>query len=337
RRSGRLSPHLPQLALVLVHLLWLGIFVEKFVRIPLTSGFDATNHLRYVELLRGTGAVPLPSDGWSTYHPPLYYALVAALQGTLGALGPAWSGIGTKALSFAAGLGQVWLAFALARVLAPARPPVAALAVLFAGCLPLNLYSSAYVSNEPLHAFWFGLAALLTTRALSRGRVRPADAWAVGGALGLALLTKVTALVAAGVAVACLLSHAALLERARPARLLALAAGLAGPPGARSRPRRPPAGSTRAICVSTALPWSATGTSRECAGGRSRASTPPPTTWASANPCACPCWRASTPSPTRSTRASGATAGSQVARRPRGCPSSGAGLGPRSATGSRCR
>jgi hypothetical protein len=60
--------------------------------------------------------------------------------------------------------------------------------------------------------------------------VRIGDAFAIGGAVGLALLTKVTALVVAGVAGACLVGRAALVGRARPARLAALAAGLALPP-----------------------------------------------------------------------------------------------------------
>ena len=229
-RVGAFSARLPALALALVHAIWLWLFATRFAHISLTTGFDATNHLRYVELLRSTHELPLPSDGWSTYHPPLFYVLAAGLQASFAPLGPAWSAIATKAVSFAAGLGQVWLAFGLARALAPGRAVLAALAVLFAGCLPLNLYSSAYVSNEPLHAFFFGLAALLTARALARGRVRIGEACAIGIALGLALVTKVTALVAAAVAGGCIVAQAALVERARPARLGALAAGLALPP-----------------------------------------------------------------------------------------------------------
>jgi len=227
-RIGALSAWLPRLALLLVHGIWLALFAFKFSRIPLTAGFDASNHLHYVELLRSTHALPLPSDGWSTFHPPLFYALVAVLAG----LGPAWGAIAAKTVSFAAGLGQVWIALGLARVLLPDRPGSAAVAVLFAGFLPLNLYSAAYLSNEPLHAFWFGLAALLTARALARCRVRTGDALAIGIVLGLALLTKLTAVVAAGVSGGCILARAAVVERARPPRLAALAAALALPPAA---------------------------------------------------------------------------------------------------------
>ena len=38
-----------------------------------------------------------------------------------------------------------------------------ALAVAAAGLLPMNVYMSAYVSNEPLHAAWVSLALLLAS------------------------------------------------------------------------------------------------------------------------------------------------------------------------------
>jgi hypothetical protein len=228
-RLARRPTLAPPLALGLVALAWIALFATSFTAIPLTAGFDATNHLRYVELLREKRALPLPGDGWSTFHPPLYYGLAAALQTAGERISAGAGATAVKLLSFAAGLGQGVLAAALAAALVPGRPFVAAVAALFAGCLPLNLYMAAYVSNEPLHAFWFGLATLLGVRVLSPGRARLTAGVALGAALGLALVTKVTALVAAALAGAMVLAHALLVERARPARLLALALALAVP------------------------------------------------------------------------------------------------------------
>lgn len=181
-------------------------------------------------LLRERHALPPATEGWSTYHPPLYYALVAALQEAAAAFAPGWHDAVTRLPSFAAGLAQAWLARALAAVLVPGRPLAAAGAVLFAGALPLNLYASAYVSNEPLHAAAFGLAVWLCARALARPRTEARALLGVGAALGVALLVKVTALVAAAAAATAVLGRAAAVERARPARLAQLAAALAAPP-----------------------------------------------------------------------------------------------------------
>ena len=84
--------------------------------------------------------MPRPDEGWSTYHPPLYYALVAELRELFGGT-PRAERVATKVPSFLAGLGTVWVSFGLARALLPLRPELVAVAVLFAGVLPLDVYT----------------------------------------------------------------------------------------------------------------------------------------------------------------------------------------------------
>ena len=225
---ARLHARLPAIAMALVHVGWCALFAAKFESLPVTTGFDARNHLAYVELLRREQRVPRPDEGWSTYHPPLYYAAVAGLQELFGATSRA-ERIATKVPSFAAGLGTVWVSFGLARALLPMRPELVAVAVLFAGVLPLNVYASAYVSNEPLHAFLFGVSMLLCVRALLRARVRLRDAALVGCGVGLALLAKVTALLLATVAGFFLLVRNTVVEGVRPTRIAGLAAAYVAP------------------------------------------------------------------------------------------------------------
>jgi hypothetical protein len=132
-------------------------------------------------------------------------------------------------VSFAAALGQAGLALGLARALAPGRPRLATAAVLFAGFAPVNLYMAACIGNETMHALWAGGATLLCVRALSRGAIRLRDAVALGMVLGLALLTKATAMMLAALAGFSLLAKAALLQRQRIGHVAALGAGLALP------------------------------------------------------------------------------------------------------------
>ncbi len=190
------SQRLPSLVLALAAVAWLYLFASKFLGIDLSTGFDAANHLDYVLLLEREGRLPRVAEHWSTYHPPLFYLATAALDG----LAP-WLGGETaqrvlrKLVPFAAGLGNVWLSQALARRLAPEEPGVWIHATAFAAVLPMNLYVAAYFSNEGLHAFLAGCALLAAVSLLLADEVRPGRLLLLSVLLGLALLTKFTALV----------------------------------------------------------------------------------------------------------------------------------------------
>jgi hypothetical protein len=196
---------------------WMWLYA-KTARIPLEVGFDARHHLQYLGILLDEGRLPLAAEGWSTYHPPLFYAAaagVAALGGGAAAL---------KAVPLLAGLGSVWVAWLLARRLRPEAPGRAALAALFAATLPVNLYSAAYFSNEAPHAFLAG-AALTSCAVLLLGQGLRWSGLALAALLfGLAALTKFTVLVTVPVALFFLAWKLLLVQRAGPRRS---AAGLA--------------------------------------------------------------------------------------------------------------
>jgi hypothetical protein len=212
RRPARLAAWLDLVAPVLASAAWLNVFGAKLWRIPLAVGFDARHHVAYVEHLLESGSLPHAADGWSTYHPPLFYllAVVASWLGGETAL---------RALPFAAGLGVVWAAWWLARRLAP-QPGAAALATLFAATLPVNLYTAAYFSNEALHAALAGAALAATTACLLARRTSLAAVALAAALFGLAALTKFTALLALPVAFAFLAAKLAWVERAGAGRTL---------------------------------------------------------------------------------------------------------------------
>jgi hypothetical protein len=221
---------LPRLALAAVHAGWLWLFVDRFLGIPFWLGFDAIHHLEYVQILYSEGRLPTAAEGWSSYQPPLFYALAALVTAAAHQIDGERLALGAvKLLPFLCGLGNVWIAFGLARLLLPGRGGVQALAVVFAGVLPLNVYMAAYLSNEPLHALLFGLATLALARAFVAGPLVSGsglrEALGAGALLGLALLAKLTAalgLVAA--ALALLAAPGPLAPRRRAARIGALVA-----------------------------------------------------------------------------------------------------------------
>ncbi len=191
-------PGLPRVALWVAILAWVVLFVGKFRGLDLNFGFDANDHLNYLQSMRRDGSIPLATDGWSTYQPPLFYLASAAFEELatwLGRTRP--DAVALKLVSFLAGLGNVWLAGLLARRLLPEDRVAWAHATLFAAVLPVNLYIAAYYSNEGLHAFLAGCALLVGIEILLAEEVSVPRTALASLLVGLAFLTKFTALLVA--------------------------------------------------------------------------------------------------------------------------------------------
>jgi hypothetical protein len=90
---------------------------------------------------------------------------------------------------------MVFLTHGVMRRAVPDDPRATCFAVLFAGTIPVNLYMGAYVSNEPLFAFLTGAALLVATPLLLSPAKPTARLAALAAVLGLALMTKYTALI----------------------------------------------------------------------------------------------------------------------------------------------
>ena len=204
-------------------LFWLYLF-PRFLEIPLAVGFDARHHSSYVDFLIENRTVPLATQGWSMFHPPLFYALTALVSPEQGAAGNALEPrLAFRAIPFLSGLATLWLAFALARRLLPDSVRAQSFAVAFAALLPVNIYSSAYFSNESLHTLLSGAGLLATVRLLLAKRVKaPQVAW-LGTLLGLALLVKFTAVVLVPIALFFLVCKECALERSAWTRILGTA------------------------------------------------------------------------------------------------------------------
>jgi hypothetical protein len=172
---------------------WLRIYLAHSSRIPLSVGFDARHHLHYLRILVDEGRLPQAAEGWSTYHPPLAYAL-AALFETVG------GDNAIKLVPFLSGLGVVVVSWWLARRLFPAEPVYALLAGLFAAVLPVNVYSAAYFSNEALHAALAGAALLAAVDLLLADGLAWRRLVIAAVVFGLAALSKFTVLVTVPVA-----------------------------------------------------------------------------------------------------------------------------------------
>lgn len=170
--------------------LWLYVFAARSIQLPAYMGFDGPDHLAYIQAML-EGRLPLAGEGPQTHHPPLFYALSAAL---LGLFEGAPQAVVLRLIPFASGLVQIGVAFGLARAVFPGDGLRAGAALAAVGLMPMNLYMSAYLSNETLHGALAACSLLLATRLLLAERGSARGTAVLGVVLGLAVLTKVSSL-----------------------------------------------------------------------------------------------------------------------------------------------
>jgi len=210
---------------------WASLAVAAALFLKAGSGYDALQHVAYVEGLARTGRLPGPGDGWQTFQPPLYYALCAPLWHAATALGrePA---VWLRLPNFVAGfvLGELCRRFVAAA--RPGRPDLALAAGLFGWFWPANLILAQAPGNEPLAGALAALFLVLCARRLADAHPPRLGAAALAGAaFGAALLSKATAVLALPAGAALLWAPARRLDGAARSLwlgVLALAAFAAG-------------------------------------------------------------------------------------------------------------
>ncbi|MCP4243973.1 MAG: hypothetical protein GY772_25765 [bacterium] len=189
------NPWIVGLVPVAITALWLGPVLWNALAIPIDVGFDARHHVAYVNFLRDHGALPIATDGWSMFHPPVYYGATAGLLSLSGGAPLGW-----KLVGVVSGLASAPLVAWLAVSLFGRGGREAAYTTLLAGTLPMNVYVSSYVTNESLHAALATAIVVATCRILLADSTRLPTllAWAV--LVAAAVLTKYTAWIVASVA-----------------------------------------------------------------------------------------------------------------------------------------
>ena len=175
---------------------WIVMAVNNFWKLPLEMGMDANGHLQYIRYLFENGRIPLATEGWQMFQSPLYYLLAAAVYQSFLSIFSAETVIRIlKLLSFLCGMVQVEICYRTLRNAYPGKESLQVIGTLLGGLLPMNLYLSQSLGNEPLVGCLTALLILLACRISSgvRGATRE-TAILMGFILGLALLTKVTAI-----------------------------------------------------------------------------------------------------------------------------------------------
>ncbi|MFN2375848.1 MAG: glycosyltransferase family 39 protein [Candidatus Binatia bacterium] len=228
-----------RLAIVGAALIVLGVAVRMYNAwaAPVLAGYDSFSHFVYVWYLSETGRVPLPLQGWSFFHPPLYYALMAGFWEGLSAWDPEIRLRAGKVLVAALGCVHAAVAWNLIGRRFPGHRRAQAMGSGFLLLVPVQVYSAGFLGNEGLNAVLGSLSILALLRALDRPTVSRAAV--LGLCLGLAMLTKYSAVAVVAAALATIAMRAVVTgRRAEGARLALVAAAVlllvAGPHYARN-------------------------------------------------------------------------------------------------------
>lgn len=163
-------------------ILLLVLQVHNSTHYPTHKSFDAAGHIEYLELLKTNFRVPLANEGWELYQPPLYYTLHFWLPNLklVQFAGVFW----WAALSFIA-----WATFK--SLFKDAFHAVAG--ALFVASLPVIVYLTPAIGNEFFSTVLISVGLLLYIRYTQEPTGNRIIG--LGCFLGLAMLTKATALV----------------------------------------------------------------------------------------------------------------------------------------------
>ncbi len=190
---------------------WTALCVNNLFRLPADWGFDFHGHLAYIHFIVHEGRLPLATDGWTMFQPPLFYLLAAAWRRMLvAAVDDTTADMLLRLIPMACGAGLIELCHRTARICFPDDQPRQSVAVLVGACMPIGLYQCQVVHNEPLAAVLIAASVLGCLQVLS-GRRLAVGRWSaagLGALWGLAILSKATAILLGPFLVVAIVSRA---------------------------------------------------------------------------------------------------------------------------------
>jgi hypothetical protein len=177
--------------------LWSVLSLNNFWRLPPEAGFDLSAHLDYIRFIVERGALPLADDGWQMFQTPLFYITAALPYAMLSAFMQS-PGVenALRLIPLSCGALQIVIGRRALALVFPDRDDLQCIGILLIAFLPVNIYMSQYVGNEPMAAMFSSLVLLklLEIQSNPRRGLQPRAQILLSLALAATILTKITAI-----------------------------------------------------------------------------------------------------------------------------------------------
>jgi len=203
----RITPGLVRWILIVA---WVVLAVNNIWQVPARIGPDLYAHYQYVVYIARSWSLPVATDGWEMFQSPLFYSMAAPWYGLLSARVSAIDIVKIlRFLPLLCGLAQIEIVYRTSRAVFANRSDLQILATTIGGLMPMNIYSSQVLGNEPLAGCLTALLILLSVSLLVEPlRTRSQGFFAVMGLVwGLAILSKVTPLLLAPLLIGVIAVH----------------------------------------------------------------------------------------------------------------------------------
>ncbi len=191
---------------------WIALALNNLGKIGNDIGFDVGAHVQYLRWLVQRRSLPLATDGWQMFQAPAYYLVSAPLMALLSRLAEPDTVLrAIRVVPLACGVGQIEILHRVARRVFADRPDLQRIVLVVGGLMPMHLYISQVLGNEPMAGLLTALLILLLVRLLDAPRALAGwrECAAIGVVWGAALLTKASAALMAPALLVAALAHGA--------------------------------------------------------------------------------------------------------------------------------
>ena len=167
-------------------------------KLPINAGMDIHGHLEYINYIMTNLRLPPVASGWQSFQAPLFY-IIAALFYKMSLIHiPQYDAlILLRIIPLTCGIAQIEICYRIMKLMYPENQKTQIIGILLGGLLPMNIYMSQFIGNEPLAALFLGTSIYFVIQMLKCDNMPPLHISVLAGLfLGLAALTKISAILA---------------------------------------------------------------------------------------------------------------------------------------------
>ncbi len=181
---------------LLMIMVWTVLCLNNILIIPMNMGMDYKGHIDYITTAASGFHLPYATDGWQMFQPPFYYMISALFLKVF--LQITSFDIAVKLLRIIpmiCGILQIEVCYRVMCLMYPKNNMLQTFGTVIGGFIPMNIYISQAIGNEPLAGILTSLLVLWQIKYIQSERPPSRGQLIMAGFLaGLALLTKTSAL-----------------------------------------------------------------------------------------------------------------------------------------------